>query len=487
MNRRDFLKKLGLVALAGSLTPRVRAGVGRRPNILLVMTDQQFADAMSCAMGDEYIKTPNIDSIAGSGMRFTRAYCSNPLCVPSRTSIFTGRFCHEHGKQINATTPKLDSEEFPNIGMVLRGAGYVTGYCGKWHLPYPSKGPESGFDFRSHLSGSGNDPKIAGPATGFIERNRDKAFLLVCSFMNPHNICQYGRGHVLPDGDIGEPPPVGQCPEAPSNLEKAENQSDALEAVWQGRLRAVWRRGGRMFAPLDKWTADDWRRYRWAYYRMVELVDRELGKILSALSGAGLEGRTVIIFTSDHGDGLGSHRWAQKNMFYDECSRVPLIVSQMGVTKAGTTDYLASNGIDLMPTICDYAGADLPAGCRGLSLRGLAEGKSAKEQRAYVTCSTHFVQDLREDGRPIDLRGRMIRSERFKYYVFDQGEQPEMLVDMESDPGEMVNLAGDAAFAGVLLRHRQYLREYAERTADELAKTLSARPRVFRAEAKKQA
>jgi choline-sulfatase len=112
------------------------------------MTDQQFADAMSCTMGDGYIKTPNMDRLAASGMRFTKAYCANPLCVPNRTSIFTGRYPHEHGKQTNSTRA-IDPEEFPNIGMVLRKAGYATGYFGKWHLPYPFKKstPEtSGYD-----------------------------------------------------------------------------------------------------------------------------------------------------------------------------------------------------------------------------------------------------------------------------------------------------------------------------------------------------
>jgi len=474
MNRRDFVKAGLATALAFGLEPNAgQARHATRPNILLIMTDQQFADAISCAMGPEYIKTPNIDRIAAAGMRFTRAYCSNPLCVPSRSSIFTGRYPHEHGKQINATKPRLDPKEFPNMGMVLRDAGYVTGYVGKWHLPYPGGGPgQSGFDFVSHLSGAGNDPKIAVPAIEFIKHNKDRRFLLVCSFMNPHNICQYGRGQPLPDGDVGQPRTIADCPPAPENLEKARNQSDALEAVWHARLRA--RRGnGRMFAPLDKWDADDWRRYRWAYYRMVELVDKHLGKILAALENEGLVDKTLIIFTSDHGDGLGAHRWAQKNMFYDETARIPLIISQRGVTVTGTSDYLVNNGIDLMPTVCDYAGAALPAGCKGTSLRAIAEGTGTGRKRRYVACSTHFVQDRRADGRPIDLRGRMIRTERFKYYIFDQGKQPEMLIDMENDPAEMVNLVGNPAFKNTLEGHRAYMQEYGRATGDSLAVALA--------------
>lgn len=470
MDRRDFLRIVCLSSAAGFVPSLGIAESGARPNILLIMTDQQFADAMSCAMGDEYIKTPNIDRIAASGMRFRRAYCANPLCVPSRSSMFSGRYPHEHGKQINSTEPQLDPEKLPNTGMVLRKAGYVTGYCGKWHLPYPTRGSVevTGFDYMVP-GGNGVDRKIAPAAMKFLEQWGKKRFFLVCSFMNPHNICEYGRSEPLPDGDVGKSASIDDCPPVPANLEKAKDQSDSLETIWQGRLRAVRGRDNkRMFAPLDKWAVDDWRHYRWSYYRMVELVDKEVGTILDKLASLGLDENTVIIFTSDHGDGIGSHRWAQKNMFYDEVARIPFIISHKGVTKSGVSDCLVNNGIDLMPTICDYAGADVPKGCHGESLRKVAAG-SGDIDREYVVSSTHFVQDIRADGEPIDMQGRMVRSDRFKYYIFDQGRQPEMLIDMVNDPGEMVNIACDSTFKDVLSRHRGYLLKYAEGVGDRFA------------------
>ncbi len=464
MKRRDFLRNIGLATVA-AFTPHLQAARRRRPNIVLIMTDQQFADALSCTMGYEYIETPNIDRLADSGMLFTKAYCANPLCVPNRTSIFTGRYPHEHGKQINSTRA-IDAKEFPNIGMVLRKAGYTTGYFGKWHLPYPFKratAEDSGYDRRYDAK----DYEIAGPTIEFIKKNKSKPFFVVFSLMNPHNICQYGRSQPLPDGDIGEVPPPKICPPAPTNLEKAKNQSDALEMVWQARLRAKYKNTDkRMFAPLELWGADDWRKYRWAYYRMIELADKEIGKILSTLRKAGLEENTVVIFTSDHGDGIGAHRWAQKNMFYDECSRIPFIISQKGTTKVGTSDYLVNNGLDIMPTICDYAGAKVPSKCKGVSLRDIAEGAKPKKKRKYVACSTRFVQDLRADGKPIDLEGRMIRTKDFKYYIFNQGKQPEMLIDMNNDPGEMENLVGNPDYEKVLSKHRNLFAKYKKESGD---------------------
>ena len=458
MRRRDFLRGLG-VATVAALSPRLPAAAARRPNIVLIMTDQQFADAMSCTMGRRHINTPNMDSLAASGMLFTKAYCANPLCVPSRTSIFTGRYPHEHGKQTNSTS-RIDAEEFPNIGMLLRGAGYATGYFGKWHLPYPFKKstPEnSGYD----RTFDALDYQIAAPAVEFIRDNRSGPFFVVFSLVNPHNICQYARSQPLPDGDIGQVPPAAECPPAPANLQKPSNQSDTLEMIWRARLRAKYKNTDkRMFAPLELWGADDWRKYRWAYYRMVELADKEIGKVLATLKELRLESNTVVIFTADHGDGIGAHRWTQKNMFYDECARIPFIISQKGATKVGTSDFLVNNGLDIMPTICDYAGVAVPPKCRGLSLRRIAEGKSLAGKRPYVACSTHFVQDLNEDGKPIDLQGRMIRTEDFKYYIFDKGWQPEMLIDMKNDPGEMKNLVGNPDYANVLAEHRALFARY---------------------------
>jgi arylsulfatase A-like enzyme len=285
--------------------------------------------------------------------------------------------------------------------------------------------------------------------------------------MNPHNICQYGRSQRLPDGDIGKVPPANNCPPAPANLEKAKNQSDALEAVWQARLRAKdKKRNIRKFAPLEKWNADDWRKYRWAYYRMVELADKEVGKILAALKKLRLENNTVIIFTSDHGDGIGAHRWAQKNMFYDETARIPFIISQKGTTKIGTSDFLVNNGLDIMPTICDYAGAKVPEKCQGMSLRNIVEGTKSGKNRKYVASSTRFVQDLRRGGKPINLEGRMIRTLDYKYYIFDQGKQPEMLIDMKNDPGEMENLVGNPDYKKVLDEHREIFATYKKESGD---------------------
>jgi choline-sulfatase len=428
----------------------------RRPNILFVMTDQQFADAMSCRIGKRYIDTPTMDGLAAGGTLFSRAYCSNPLCVPSRASMFTGRYPVEVGIQTNGKK-KLDPKKFPCMGAVFRRAGYDTGYVRKWHLPFSSKDTSAhGFGFTSL---KGKDDDAVKPAVDFIRRKREKPFLLVASFMNPHNICQWARGEKLPDGAIGRPPALEECPPLKPNHLPPENETDII-ALMRRSYQAA-----RLF-PVSGFDDRKWREYVWAYYRMVEKVDALIGKVLAALRDSGQEEDTLVVFTSDHGDCHGAHRWNQKTVFYDESTRVPLIVSWKGVTRAGASDRLVNTGVDILPTLCDLSGVEAPKRLRGLSLKGTATGESTDDPREYVVVSNKMVQGAPVDGRRPQPAGRMVRSARYKYCVYDEGEQRESLVDMEVDPGEMTNLAGDPEHAEALARHRRMLAEWGRETGD---------------------
>lgn len=204
---------------------------------------------------------------------------------------------------------------------------------------------------------------------------------------------------------------------------------------------------------------------------MVEDVDRQVGQLLEALRKAGLEESTLVVFTSDHGEGLGSHRWTGKMMFYEEEAAVPLIVSWKGVTPAGRIDrqHLVST-LDVLPTLCDYAGVPPPAALRGRSLRGVIE----KPDQPGAEC---VVSEMAAAGLGGAGRSFMVRTTRFKYLVFPQagGGRFEMLFDLEADPGEMKSLAGDAALAGELERHRKLLAEW-NRTTEEAAYPVQPTP-----------
>ncbi|MHC4177113.1 MAG: sulfatase/phosphatase domain-containing protein, partial [Planctomycetota bacterium] len=206
-----------------------------------------------------------------------------------------------------------------------------------------------------------------------------------------------------------------------------------------------------------QWTAERWRQHRWAYCRLTEMVDAQIGEVLDALRRGGLQRRTVVVFTSDHGDLDAAHRLEHKSILYEEAARVPLIVSRPGATKSGLVDaeHPVSVGLDLIPTLCDYAGVDPPPDLRGRSIRPLAEGRKLPDWRDQVVVESKA--------------GRMVRTARFKYVLYQSGNHREQLVDLTADPGEMVNLAEDPKYRGVLEDHRRRLRRWVEQTGDKIA------------------
>jgi choline-sulfatase len=453
MNRRAFLQAAGASALT-AVAPR--AASSDRPNLLFIMTDQQFADAMSCRIGDRYIKTPNMDGLAATGRLFSRAYCANPLCVPSRTSLFTGRYPAETGIETNDKAT-IDVQKFPMMGTIFQRAGYATGDFGKWHMPVDEGKPElHGFEVRPRQK---RDTDTAELAIEFIRQKRSKPFLAVASFLNPHNICQWPRGEEFSEGDPGQPPALDRCPPRRPNYAPPKDESDIMLFMRRSYQASS------MF-PVGNFDEKKWREYIWAYYRMIELVDKQVGRVLEAVRAAGMEERTVVVFTADHGDCQGAHGWNQKTVFYEEAARVPFIVSCKGTTKPGTSDRLVHVGVDLIPTLCGYAGIPVPPALPGMSLQETANSGSRKDPREYVVVCNKMAQGEPVDGRSFKPDGRMVRSQRYKYCAFNEGTRRESLVDLQKDTGEMVNLAGDAGHKPVLEQHRRMLAEWGKKIND---------------------
>ena len=420
-----------------------------RPNILYIMTDQQTANAMSCA-GNTDLRTPNMDKLAERGIRFTNAYCSMPLSGPSRGAMFTGYMPGEVGLLENGT-PMPDSLHSTSLGVLMNKAGYTCAYAGKWHVHTNSLPDKQAFGF-DNLHGH-NDFGLAEAAVSFLQRKKKgQPFFLVASFDNPHNICEYARKQNTPYATIKEPA-LEDCPGLPSNF--AVNPYDATALAFEN--------------PTHDYTPDDWRRYRNAYYRLVETVDAEIGKIIAELDRQDLWKNTVIIFTSDHGDGCGAHQWNQKTVLYEEVANVPFIVCLPKGKHAGKIlPQLINNGVDLMPSICDWAGINVPGKRQGVSFRPIVENGSAdKQHQPYIVTETSFAQTA-------STRGWMLRTSQYKYVLYDTGKNREQLYDMETDRGEMRNLAIEKKYADILLQHRELLAEWMKKH-QENGKTLFTR------------
>lgn len=456
----------------------VAAACAAPPNVLVIMTDQQTADALSFRMGREHIHTPALDRLAARGTYFSRAYAPNPLCVPSRNSMITGRYPHQTGISDNSPAfdgTLLDHERFMTIGAHFQRAGYRTGYFGKWHLAYDRERPEThGFEVFDRQQ---KDAVTAQHAVEFLGEKSPRPFLVVASFLNPHNIAELSRGQPLSNGPIGDPPSLEELPPAPVNLAAPFCEPDSMTQIRRGYFA-----NKRLF-PVDHYTPSMWRTLRWGYYRLVEKVDAEIGRVLDALREHGQADNTLVVFVSDHGECAGAHGLVQKTVFYEESVRVPLIVHAPGQTQARESEAFANIGVDVLPTLLDYAGLPVPADLPGRSLRPHVEGRPVADWPDEVIVSNHMSQGgVTEDGYVPITQGRMVRTDRYKYCVYLHGEPRESLVDLQDDPGEMVDLSADPAYRGILLEHRDRLRRFAERHGDELVHELLAddvAPRPF--------
>lgn len=435
----------------------------RKPNILFIITDQQSADAMSCIAGERYFNTPSMDRIAERGTIFNKAYCAHPVCIPSRSAIFSGRYPQETGI-LSFREKGNNYTGFQSLGKIFRDQGYETGYVGKWHIPIDhTEKSVHGFEFFENIMHNGADLNNSKKAIDFLTKERDKPFLLVASYNNPHNICEWARGNrgeSLPDGDIGYPPPLDLCPPLKDNHMPPEDETEIMTL-----LRRSYQNSSTF--PVGDFGEKEWREYRWAYFRMIELVDKHIGKVLSALHESGQDKETIILFTSDHGDCQGAHQWNQKTVFYDESSRVPFIISYPGNNPGSVSEQLVHTGVDIIPTLCNLAGIPVPDNLPGINLAPIALGKIKEIQREYIVTQTRFLQGGEFDGRIPKPSGRMLRSKRYKYCVYNMGNHRESLIDMERDPGEMVNLARKDSHANILKEHRNYLWEWCNKYGDD--------------------
>lgn len=442
-------------------TPQA-ASRDKRPNLLVICTDQQHWQMMSCA-GNSHLKTPAIDSIAATGVRFSAAYCTNPVCVPSRASMFTGVMPSQMSIYNNSGQNSTASAEIiaGGAGNLLTIAGYEVAYSGKQHLPRCL--PMASVGFTDILTKDERD-ECARRSAEFIRQPHDRPWFLVTSLINPHDICYAGiTAHAVTEQDrwlieadpdavttlhkaVQRPAGVDDetfwrelCPPLPPNHEPLADEPEAILQHLSERPFKRWIR--------ENWTERDWRIYRWAYHRLTEIVDSQIGTVLNALRQSGQEENTVVIFTSDHGDNDAARRCDHKTLPYDQATRIPMIISQPGHTRAGVVDeHLVCNGLDLIPTLCDYAEVAAPRHLRGRSLRGLAEGRAPRDWRSAVVVESTIA--------------RAIRDEQYKYILFNTGGNRMQLFDMRADPLERVNLANDPAMADVRCRlHAELARQ----------------------------
>ncbi len=461
--RREFLRKTASICVAAPFGLRVWAQESRRPNLVYIFTDQQSGTMMSCA-GNSFLKTPAMDYLAANGTRFERAYCTNPVCVPSRIGMMTGRFPGEFGARENGSgmrTKEITTQDQAHaIGPLLKPAGYELVYGGKVHLPRALSPSAQGFTM---LTGDSRGA-LAKACAEYIRKPHSRPYCLIASFINPHDICYMAikgdaqtvpkmtsdRNQAVrvlaealrkPEGVEDKAFFAERCPPLPPNVEPQDGEPEAIRWLLK-------KRGFRQRAR-DKYTDTDWRMHRWAYHRLTERVDAQIQLIIDALRETGQEETTVVVFSSDHGDMDASHRLEHKTVLYEESARIPFVVMHKGTAPAGQVDqtHLVSNGLDLLPTLCDYAGAAVPPGLRGCSVRPLVEGKEPTDWRRTLGVESQI--------------GRMVvRDDGLKYIRYDKGAKEEQILDLRRDPYETRHFTSEASHAKALDELRKSYAEW---------------------------
>ncbi len=391
-----------------------------RPNIVFVNVDQMHFQAIS-AYGNKDVHTPNLDRIVADGYSFMESVSAMPQCCPARASWFTGRMSTEHGVIVNSYA--IDPE-LPDLGQWLREHGdYETVHAGKWHVS--GRDCAKSFDIlHGSQQGEEGDSAVARSVTAYLKnREGDKPFFLVAGLMNPHDCCFIGQvGKFGLASKMKEP-----LPPLPGNFDYEKRASN---------------QGGQ-----KNWSEQDWQYYIYHYYRLVEMVDHEIGRIYDAVCASKEADNTLFIFSCDHGDGLGFHANISKGYLEEESWRVPTVVVWPGKVPAGKrdTEHLV-NGVDIAATVCDYAEVPaLPKNTIARSWRPLLEGKQTK-WREYVVGETS-----------IGKLSTAIRDKRYKTIFYEKSMK---LYDIENDPLEIENLADSPEHETIRKRHLRYFKDY---------------------------
>lgn len=414
----------------------------QQPDIVLLMTDQHRYDELS-VLGTPGADTPAIDQICNAGVMFSHAFVPTPQCSPARAAIMTGRWPHRAGVVGNVSNGKVPAGQsgpldpaIPSLGSVFAQAGYETAYFGKWHL---GKSPEA-YGYQTVGVASGRELSLH--VADFL-RQREKAesrqpMLLVVSWINPHDIYLINDPGVMPDEEI-----IAQLP---------VSVDDDLSSKPAPQRKFLMQDQGQ---PFVGYTHEDWLRYVKFYHQLTTKVDADLGKVVKHIQEH--SPNAVTVFTADHGDLGGAHGLPYKcPAMYEELIRVPLAISWPGKIQSGRCDALV-NSIDLLPTLCNLSGIDLPMGMDGESLRPLlVDGSQGSDGWRDVMFGEYFGKQAWRS--PI----RMVRSHRWKYTRYlKYGEE---LYDLEKDPAELVNLADDPS-------HTDIKRELAEKLDQWLVQT----------------
>ena len=492
-------------------------GQAERLNIIFIFSDDHATHAIK-AYGPknnnpglhEHVITPALDRLAGDGMLFTNAFCTNSICGPSRAAILTGKHSHLNGMLRNDTIFDGSQQTFPKL---LQEGGYKTAWIGKWHL----FSDPTGFDDYAILTqsgqqgtyynpvfgtSSGREPETGYTATLITDRaikwlennkNSDQPFFLAYSHKTPHREWVPGPDEYDLYKDMDLPLPTNFYDDYSNRTSAAKEQEmeiarhmnerdlklvppgylneEQLERFMQsyGPENEAFRKANLEGNELTEWK---YQRYVKDFLRSVTSMDKEIGRVLDYLDQSGLSENTIVIYSSDQGFYLGDHGWYDKRWMYEESLRMPLIVRWPGVVDPGSRNSHIVQNIDFASMFLDMAKLTVPDDMQGVSLVPILRGEDPEGWREYA-----YYHYLAYPDWHMVKPHYGIRSDRYKlinYYTIDEWE----LFDLENDPDEMMSVYNQPEYTGI----REFMKIELDRARASVGDTMeiSAPSRHFR-------
>jgi len=457
-----------------------------QPNIIFFLTDDHRYDAMGF-MGHPFLETPNMDKMAREGIHFSRAIVTTSLCSPSRASILSGMYTHNHGVADNYNPVDPQLKFFPEY---LQQAGYQTAFVGKWHMGGESDDPRKGFDHWLSFKGQGtywadghgtsrvvpqthmdgyniNGTRV--PQRGYItdeltdyaldwlnEQSGEKPFMLYLSHKAVHSDFVAADRHIGKYKD--EQLPKGQ------NFDIQEDKP-----MWLINQRNS-RHGAEFAYNLPDFDLD---KYYQRYCETLLAVDENLGRIMQWMEESSRLENTILIYMGDNGFQFGEQGLIDKRTAYEASVKVPLLVwSPKKIKNARVIDKMVAN-IDIAPTILDMAGVPIPGNMDGRSFKPLLEGEKTGWRKELL------YEYYWERNYPYTPTTHALLTDRYKFIRYHGIWDLNEFYDLQSDPEEVHNLINDEAHQELIAGHRSRLFELLEKTDGECMPLLPDKGNVY--------
>jgi arylsulfatase A-like enzyme len=502
LNRREFSKSISLAPAAFPYISKLRDD---KPNILFIWTDEQRADTMS-AYGNHKIHSPNLNKLSDESVIYQNAYVSQPVCTPSRSTVLTGYYPHQNTcTQNNIPLP----QEIKCLPELISDSDYRTAYMGKWHLGdeifaqhgfeewigiedgyrsyySESKDKNEKSDYCKYLLDLGLKPDrengtfsrgfaarqplerckpkfLETKACDFLQRNQKNPFILHINFLEPH-MPFYG-----PLDDRHQPDEI----ELPKNFLDELNDNEPLR---YRLLRERYRQKG--FEGHDLLTEQGWRKLISQYWGLVTQVDLSVGAILLKLESLGLSDNTIVVYTSDHGDMMGSHQLLAKTVMYEESVKVPWL---MRIPKQGKKQQRVQNRtshIDMIPTLLDLLNKPIPEELSGKSLVSSMQKNQFSQNPINIEWNPaigsnnktpisipNISKEERDRVHMASIR-TAISQDGWKLCWCDKDKS--QLFNLNKDPYETTNLYGKPETEKITTKLQAQIHQWQEKTNDTI-------------------